>query len=544
MFLNEVDKHGMDYEIRAKLKGQMYFWRAWQYFDMVKLYGGVPIVLTAQDPIAGDTDENSIPRSKTSECIDQICADLDSAMNLLPGRWTGADWGRITSGAAAALKGKVLLTWASPLFNRNDDMDRWEKAYQANKAARELLEANGFGLYNAGTEPGEAWAKMFTLDGGSNTEAVLIAGFNNTQTDQTNKNNGWENSARSKEVFGSGSISPTKQMVEAFPMKDGKMPGQSTYAYDPKKFYKNRDPRFNATFVYNGAPWPYQGDQNFIQWTYKWYGENVADLTGNPNTNTETKGANSSGIYLRKGTDPNASNSLGDFKVSGTDVMKMRFAEVVLNLAECAVGTNRLDEGLAGILEIRRRAGVENLDGNYGLSAVVGSRDQLFGALLNERRIEFAYEGQRFWDMRRWMLFESDSPTAARLGLQDQTLNGKRRTGYYFIAKDKNGNRYQGKVDPFLAVNGAAPVIDRNPTEYPAGISNYDEYLDYLYDNYFEIVEKDDLDPTNPADWKFTWYPQYYFFGLHQNILTGSPYLEQTQGWDSFNGMGTFDPLL
>ncbi|MBE8721542.1 RagB/SusD family nutrient uptake outer membrane protein [Sphingobacterium pedocola] len=543
LFLQEADKHGLDEEIRDLCRGQLYFWRAWQYFDLVKIYGGVPLILTPQDPISSTGSENSVPRSPTSECIKQICADLDSAINLLPGRWEGNDWGRITSGAAAALKGRVLLTWASPLFNRADDRNRWEEAYQANLAAKQLLESNGFALYTAGTAPGEAWEKMFFVESG-NPEAVMIYGFNSTTSDQTRKNNGWEQNARSKEILGAGGISPTKQLLDAFPMKDGKMPGQSTYTYDPNKFYKNRDPRFYKTFAYNGARWPYRENQNFIQWTYRWYNDS-GDLSGNPNATTETEGANASGIYLRKGTDPNGSNSQGNFNLSGTDVMKIRFAEVLLNLGESAIGTERLSEGKEAIVEIRKRAGVENLDGSYGLSSV-SSRDEHFAAMLNERKVEFAYEGHRFWDLRRWMLFEAGSPTVARLGFQDQVLDGSRRTGLFVIVKNADGQRYKATPDPLRStVNGSAPIVDREPAQYPPGITTFEEYLDYLYSNHFEVVEKDDLDPTNPADWTFRWYNEYYFFGLHQNILLASPYLQQTNGWpDLTGGTGTFDPLL
>ena len=85
-------------------------------------------------------------------------------------------------------------------------------------------------------------------------------------------------------------------------------------------------------------------------------------------------------------------------------------------------------------------------------------------------------------------------------------------------------------------------LIAREPANLPAGMTSFDEYLDYLYDNHFEVVVKDNLE-TN-ANWKFKWYNEYYFFGLHQDVLTTSPYLEQTQGWPSLTGgMGTFDPL-
>ncbi|WP_205942351.1 RagB/SusD family nutrient uptake outer membrane protein [Pedobacter sp. SYP-B3415] len=541
IFLAEIDKYGIAEDVRNKLKGQMYFWRAWQYFDLVRLYGGVPLALTPQNPVASDGISLEIPRSSTSECIRQINADIDQAIALLPGKWTGADWGRMTSGAAAALRGRVMLTWASPLFNRNDDPARWEAAYQANLAAKTLLEANGGGLFKTGgTANGTAWGNMWFTDA-NNPEAVIVYGFNNLAIGgNTTRNNGWEQAARSKEINGAGSLSPTREMVDAFPMKDGKMPGSSTYAYDAKKFYKNRDPRFYKTFTYNGAIWPYAGNANYKQWTYKWY-RNATEAI--PSQTTETKGANASAVYLSKATDPNASNANGNFSQNGMDYMEMRFAEVVLNLAEAAIGSNRLTEGLNLIKTIRERAGVENLDGAYGLGAAT-SRDQLFAAVLNERKIEFAYEGKRFFDLRRWMLFEEDSPTAARLGIKP--LNGTRRTGYFITVKTTAGAKYVGTTDPMLKpASGNAPVIDRDPASYPTpnGSANYAAYLDYLYDNYFTITVKDDLDKTNPADWKFKWYPEYYFFGLNENILSASPNVEQTKGWNSLRGPGTFDPL-
>jgi len=539
IFLNEVDKYGIAEDTRNKLKGQLYFWRAWQYFELVKLYGGVPLVLLPQNPIVSAGDNTQVPRSSTTACIDQICSDLDMAVSLLPGKWaTNADWGRITSGAAAALKGRVLLTWASPLFNRTDDKARWNKAYEANLAAKTLLEQNDFGLYEKGNlANGDAWGNMWLEEVG-NPEAVFVYGFNSVASGNPQRNSGWEQATRSKEINGGGSISPTKQMVDAFPMKDGKMPGFSTYNYDAKKFYKNRDPRFYKTFVYNGALWPYKESSTFRQWTYTW--NSKTGLT-KPDKTTETKGANSSGIYLCKANNPAASNSAGDFKFSPTDFMELRFAEVVLNLAESAIGIDKINDGIAGIKSIRERAGIENKDDAYGLSGIT-SRDQAFAAVLNERKIEFAYEGKRFWDLRRWMLFNDDYGTLSRLGMQP--LDGTRRTGYYITVKTLTGTDYVGASDPMIKSGSSnAPVIEREPAVLPTGFANYDAYLDYLYDNYFKITEKNDLDNTSATNWTFKWYNEYYFFGLNQSILSASPYLEQTQGWNSLNGAGTFDPL-
>ncbi|MCG2614812.1 RagB/SusD family nutrient uptake outer membrane protein [Terrimonas sp. NA20] len=543
LFLDEIDKHGLAAEVTAPLKGEMYFWRAYQYFELLKLYGGVPLILTAQNPSPPDGDNsNQVQRSSSAATVAQIEADLDLAASLLPGRRPDVDWGRLTSGAALALKGRVLLTWASPLFNRNDERARWQKAYDANLAAKTRLEANGFGLYtNGGTANAQAWENMWT-HAVNNPEGVFIVGFNSIQTENVKRNNGHEQAARSKQILGAGSISPTKQVVDAFPMKDGKLPGDPTsaYTYDAKKFYKNRDPRFYKTFAYNGSLWPYSGAANFRQWTYYW---STTATAATPNKSTEVAGANGTGIYLRKATNPNASNAPGTFAFSGTDYMDLRFAEVILNLAESAIGADKLGEGLTNIGLVRQRAGIENLDGAYGLNAAAGNRDRLFEAVINERKVEFAYENKRFWDLRRWLLFNNDFGTCTRLN--QKPIQGTRRTGYWVYVKNTNGTKYVGNDDPLMRrTNGTIPIVEREPGTFPPGVSNMEQYVDYLYDNHFEILERDNVDPTNPVNWKFTWYNQYYFFGLHQAILGASPYLQQTKLWPDLNGaQGTFDPL-
>ncbi|MEG0849015.1 RagB/SusD family nutrient uptake outer membrane protein [Flavobacterium plurextorum] len=538
IFLEQIDKNGMADADKNPLKGQMYFWRAYQYYEMVKLYGGVPIVLTAQNPIIDEgSTVSQIPRSPTSVCIEQIVSDLDKSKELLKDvKWTSANWGRITAGAAAAFKGRVLLTWASPLFNPTDDAQRWKRAYDANLEAKTLLEADGKGLFSVGgTANGTAWGNMWLAEVG-NPEAVIVFGFNNSTIVNAQKNNGWERAVRSKASGGNGTISPTKQMVDVFPMADGKSIVGNP-AYNPVLFYKNRDPRFYKTFAYNGATWKYAENTAFKQWTYSWYSKAPTTAAPNPDKFTETLGANSSGIYLRKATNEASSSSAG-YLNSGIDYMEMRFAEVVLNLAESAIGVGSLAEGKTLIESVRARAGITNGDGHYGLAAV-SSRDQHFAAVLNERTIEFAYENKRFYDLRRWKLFDAGA-TTSRLGVKP--LNGTRRTAYYIVAKKADGTNYIGTGDPFYVATGNAPVLNREPASFPVTINgttlaNFDAYLDYMYTNYFKIVERDNLDPTT-NNWKFTWYNEYYFFGIYQSLLDSSPYLEQTQGWG-----GSFDPL-
>ncbi len=524
LFINNVDQYdGIEEEMKNYLKGQMYFWRGYQYFDLASWYGGVPIELEAQNPIVDPAGQT--PRSSAQETLAQAMADLDMAKDLLPGRWSdAADWGRVTSGTAAALKGRAALLWASPQFNRDDDQQRWQAAYDANLEARNILEQNGFGLYQ-----GE-WADIWSQEVG-NPEAVWVWNFN-TLTNDRQLNSGWETISRPSDQESFYQAKPTKQTVDAFPMRDGRPIGESdTYDYDLQSFYKNRDPRFYATFAFPGDQYPYEQDPDYRSWNYTWFSEEDIET---PNEDTDNA-ANASGFYVKKMTDPNASNA-DRFTQAGTDYIEIRFAEVVLNLAEAAIGANNLDEGKQGIIEIRQRAGLENLDGSFGL-ADVNSRDELFGTVVKERQVELAYERQkRYYTLKRWMLFNDDFGTCTRLGIEP--IDGSRRTGFYFIAQSEDGDDYIGTEDPFEPnEEGVAPVVDRMPETFPEGISSEEEYVEWWRDNYFRIQVRDNLDPTD-NNWTFSWYNEYYFLGIYQDLIETNPYLEQTIGWG-----GTFDPL-
>ncbi|HEX5555332.1 MAG TPA: RagB/SusD family nutrient uptake outer membrane protein, partial [Chitinophagaceae bacterium] len=257
----------------------------------------------------------------------------------------------------------------------------------------------------------------------------------------------------------------------------------SAYAYNPQLFYKNRGPRFYETIAYNGCTWPINGNKNYRLWTY---------YVGN--TPVETK-ATSTGFYCRKAIDPNL--AVGDVQYAGTDWMEIRFAEVVLNLAESACGINKLGEAYQGLEAIRKRAGIPaGADGLYGLQAGM-SRSEMFKAILYERRIEFAFEGKRYWDMRRWKLFEG-------------TLNDSVRTGI--------------TIDLDTAAISASDFAAARDTMN----------LDEAYSKYFTIQSK-----VLDTKYKIDWQPNYYFFAIPQQSIDNNTKLLQTKGWPG----GTFDPL-
>lgn len=557
IFLINIDKSPLTDDEKAKLKGQALFWRAWNYFEIVKMYGGVPIVLVPQNPILGDGDisqsELAVQRNSTADCITQICEDLDNAKNLLPGAWDNANWGRINAGAAAALKGRVLLTYASPLFNREDDKQRWLNAYNANVEAKSLLEANGFGLADGGGNRAQNWEKMLVT---IQTKEFVMGRLSNTLTTDLKSNNGWEQSARPKDLLGNGGASATSEMLDMFPMADGQKPGKSTkYPYDPLKFYKNRDPRFYRTFAFNGVVWPYSGDKNYTVWSYQWYKDQAAVNSGKEGSGfAEYSGHVASGVYVRKRTNPNANyDATNKFALSATPYMEIRFAEVILNLAESAVGCDKLGEGYEGLFKIRARVGIPQGDGNYGVPQSL-DRYGLFREILFERQIEFAYEGKRFQDMRRWMLYMDDASdknnTCQLLGVEP--FNGSRHHGIFLAVKPSIYSSTKAGIDndvfnpasksynPNLVTRDG---IALNPDASDADFNKQIEKLDKFYDTNLERVVNDILDPTNPK-FEVSYRTKYNFLGLKLNVMKQSPYLFQTKGWDDYyGGAGTFDPL-
>jgi hypothetical protein len=568
-------------EQKNELLGQVYFFRAWQYYLLVKTYGGVPIIDKVQAADVSEAKNLAVPRSTTKESIDFICNDLETAANLLPSRWGGNDFGRITKGAALALAGRARLLYASPLFNRADDVDRWQLAYKANKDAIEALNAGNFNLAYKDS-PGlnaSGWAKM--LYEFNSDEAVFVTLYNKVHDDnaahEIYRNNRREQSIRPSNANGGGGLTPTAMMVDLFPMADGKKPGESEiYAYDNLKFFMNRDPRFYRTFAFPGMYWrfdgdptslgsnfPYKGEQ-YQLWNYSWYDQDdKKNDISQSGYGADGLGLSYKGIYIRKRTNdfdmdtPKPvtlyrwsleGNRQGSFGEGAMPYMEIRYAEVLLNLAEAACGIGQGTEALDILREIRRRVGYT---GDCGLDGSLASdRGKLFGAILYERQIELAYEGKRFDDMRRWLLWDggvnmSQIPgapstwtlsgyganTCSYLGLQP--LNGKRRDTFELTSK-LNKSESQGN-DPIAAYRPTAIDLKLDLSTQIAGLAAfYDAYL------LRKVRRGDQL--NKQVNYK----PEYYIIGLTEGAQIANKALEQTIGWTDMregSTAGVFDPL-
>ena len=591
--------------------GQLYFLRAWRYFMLWKWYGGVPIITEAQ-PIA---PESITPRSTSKEVKEFIISDLDAAAELLEpitgaGQWlSGSNYGRITTGTALAMKIRVLTWWCSPLFNRAGDQQRYIDAYDELKDALTAIDACGYGLEGIGTNA-DGWANMFSKIGG-NREAVFFARHNSYMPDQNpdhSRNNGWEQAIRPSNALGGGGQNPSKMIIDLFPMSDGHAPaGQgstkltaSSKSYNSQFPFLDRDPRFYRTFGFPGIKWFYNGTgtmssdnrnpfegNNYELWNYVWYEKPNLINESSPSYGADNLLANAKGMYVTKRSA--ADSKQGTYVYMGTtqtgakgfqrsyaSFIEMRYAEVLLNMAEIACGAGHADEAYEYLKLIRQRVGYE--PGNEGLPSG-NDAATCFAAILYERQIELAFEGKRFDDMRRWLLFDGGasfsqvngapstwipsgmwgSNTCTYLGVKE--LNGQRRDNMeYRVDIDGNGtgkirwNKWENIPDPVanaVIADESNSATDWNSfrtwrTALAVDLSSADlqEKLGKLkadfYDKYLKYqTKRGDGYDSNQAPQYITYRPHYYFMGFTSGVQSANPTLNNTIGW----GNGTFDPL-
>ena len=520
--VESVGRGKLSDEYIKRAKGQMYFLRALQYFDLVRIYGGVPIVTTIEN--ASSTDETiRLPRAKSSEVFAQVAKDLDSAANNLPMIWDvpGTNYGRLTAAGALAMKSRVLLVAASPLYNKdwdNSGNEKWQKALQAGLDAETALTNAGYGLFGTNAKD---WAEMtFRNDNAFNKEALMVFLLSSTSTTSQGYNNGWENSLRLRDQNGTGGIAVPKAMLDLFPLADGSRPTASNYI--DTFFFENRDPRFYRTFAFSGTKWGYKQSANASVWLYRWRENTSAPkYYGNNQTNSPA--------VVRKMSNPAADNT--GYAFSGTDIFEYRYAELLLNIAEAYAATGNAAKAIEYIGKVRARVGIPATN-NYGLGSI-SSRHAAIEAVLYERRVELAYEGKRFWDLQRWMLYDNDPASGnsvQKLGVTP--LNGVSRTGFYWQAKVSTAN------DPLSATDRDI-LVDPDASDFNTQIAK----LKNLYNSKFVMTPLDQAwDRVNNVPVSILFRSNYYLSGLNGGLLSNNPWLLQTKGWLDFSGgQGTFD---
>ncbi len=359
-------------ETRTRMLGEVYFLRAFYFHEIVKRYGGMPIL---NDIILSPNDNLNLPRNSYSECVSAIVSDLDRAAEMLPVTFDEANLGRPTKGAALALKARVLLYAASPVWDKEiTSADKWALAAQAALDVINLKNggADAYSLYNTGAGATD-YEQQFFVRPPENPEVIffyndLPQGFDSEEISV------WAPSGEG--YMGKGSIWPTQNFVDMYEMANGKSITDPTSGYDEEKPYENRDPRFYKTIIYNGSVW-----QDITAETYVG-GKHRLKLT-----NCRT------GYFVRKYL-PEVVKSNSSVK-SYHNWQYIRLAEVYLNYAEAINEAEGPAKAYRYVNAIRTRSGMPELPAGL-------SQTEMRERIRHERAIELAFEDHRWWDVRRW----------------------------------------------------------------------------------------------------------------------------------------------
>jgi len=452
-----------DATIAERLKGEAHFLRAHCYNQLLRYYGGVPIV---KSTYALSTPDFSVARNTYEECVNAIVADLDTAATQLDGKSLGL--GRATKDAALALKARVLLYAASDLHDiptakaksaliagyanpellgyvSGDRTERWTKARDAAKA---VIDLGTYGYKLDLTAPSSKedaikdYTDVYLSRNGGEKETILAKYYVNASPDDwgswyprnntTNGYHGWTSSE------------PTQNLVDNYEMMDGTKFDwtNTTQAAAP---YENRDPRFYASILYDGVPWKPRttdgaGTDPYGEIQFGTYEVGTAGSASTyfgldtRNSSIENWNGTRTGYSIRKFS--NDDMGLVDMNNrQQVPSIQIRFTEIVFNYIEALLALGDETTAKDWLNKIRFRA---------GMPAITETGAALVARYQNERNIEMLFEEQRFYDTRRWMIAPETQGQKVRI----MTISGKLKAGktvtvYRF---DKTNYDYTYKV--------------------------------------------------------------------------------------------------
>jgi len=430
--------------VSDRLKGESYFLRAHCYNQLIRYYGGVPIIKSSYSL---STPDFTIARSSYDDCVKSIISDLDSAKLLLTGKTLAA--GRATPEAAMALKARVLIYaasdlhdmptakskstllngYANPEYLGYTSGDRAARYTAAKAAAKAVMDLNKFGYQLNLSAPQSkdaaiaSYTDVYLSRNGGEKETIFAKYYINASTDDWGawyvRNNGMNG------YHGWTSTEPTQNLVDNYEMMDGTKFDwtNTTHAAAP---YENRDPRFYATVFYDGTKWkprttdgagidPY-GEIQFG--TYE-TGTAGAGKTyfglDTRNSNIENWNGTRTGYSIRKFSNDNTGIVDMNQKQEIPSI-QIRFTEVVFNYIEACMALGDETEAKTWLNKIRFRA---------GMPAITESGAALVARYQNERNIEMVCEEQRFYDTRRWMI----APTTQGQKVRVMIITGKLKPG-------------------------------------------------------------------------------------------------------------------
>lgn len=406
-FIQRVPSSPLSEDVKKERTAEARFLRAFNYFAMVKRYGGIPLITEAQD-LNIPNDSLYPKRAKEQAVYDFVLLEIDAISNDLPN--TSNDLGRPTKYAALALKCRAALyagsiaQFGTVLLDGVVGIDAsTATAYyqQAYDAAKLIINSGNYSLYDKYPNDKVMNFRNLFLDK-NNTEAIFVKKHDNSNA-MGNGGNGWGYDFFQTPLpngWSSGNQNaPYLEMAEEFEHIDGSSGKldrntiqQGLWTTD--QLWANKDPRFFATIYTQNAPW---------KGTLLDYHKGILKPDGtiqdggsyNGILANGTQNVNSTGFGVMKYLDESHDNligSNGDWATSSQDWIVFRYGEVLLNYAEAAFNLGKPSDALDAVNQIRARAGVAPL------SSIDGDN------IRHERKVELAFEGQRYWDLRRWRI--------------------------------------------------------------------------------------------------------------------------------------------
>jgi starch-binding outer membrane protein, SusD/RagB family len=379
IFLEKMATSPIEESVKSAMMAEMQFIRAHQFSQLIWRYGGVPLITDVFDL----SDDFSRERDTYDECVSFIVGELDAVIGVLPDKQPDASLGLASSDAARALKSRVLLYAASPLNNPGNDQARWQAASDAAKAiidgGRYSLHSSYQGAFLAQNSE-IIFARYFTQAAAASSDPASMLPMELHFQIGRNGDRGW------------GSDSPTQNHVDAYEMSNGLPITDAASGYDPANPYVNRDPRFYATVLFDGAIWKNRATETFIS--------GAAGVTGGMDTNQgpfDPQNATQSGYYSKKFVAEDVPSLQGSTVRSTSPWIMFRYAEILLNYAEAQHMLGNEGEARTYVNMVRGRQGVN-------MPAITAGGADLLNRIRNERRIELAFEGHRFFDVRRWKI--------------------------------------------------------------------------------------------------------------------------------------------
>lgn len=362
ILISNIDRVPASAKFKNQTRDEARFLRALNYSYLINYFGAVPLLTKAQD-----LNENlNVPRNSYDEIVSFIVSEMDDINKgqALAYRYSGANTGRVTIGAALALKSRVLLYAAS--YNGN-----WAAAYNAAKDVINIATTAGYGLFSN-------YETMFYEVNDNNMEVIFDHQYkSNFQAYHVHHYNlPWGIVPPGPSAINQ----PTQNIVNEYEMKNGKMITEAGSGYDSGKPYENRDPRFYASILYDGST--FLGKTlDFIPGSI--YNPSYAPLA--------------TGYALKKMQDPAfdpmvTTKSYG----GGQNYILIRYAEILLNFAEAAFKTGQIEEARIYINKVRARPSVNMPE--------IPAGQLTMDKIMHERNVELAFEGTRLWDIRRWKM--------------------------------------------------------------------------------------------------------------------------------------------